>query len=136
LNYTDDRVIEKICTTANMAFENETIFEEYRIWSKDRDDKSLLYYMEQYFQDALKSKRLRENAFRTSKWNDDSEKLKSKFSLNLKKIANSKGLKTNKEMGRFLSISEERARVLILGKNKPQRKTLLNISEKFNISIT
>jgi len=134
-NYTDERLIEMICTTGNMAFENETIFEEYRIWSKDRDDKSLFYYLENHFQDALKEEKIRKRANIRSQSNDGTKKLKSTFSANLEKFATSRGLKTNRELGIFLSISEQRARVLMLGKNKPQRKTLMKIAEKFDISI-
>lgn len=44
-----------------------------------------------------------------NKHNEGTEKLKFTFSSNLEKLANSRGVKANKELGIFLSISEERA---------------------------
>lgn len=57
------------------------------------------------------------------------------FAKKLNQLAQEKKLSTNKELGEFLGISEERARVLRLGKHKPQRKTLRQVVDAFDVSI-
>lgn len=58
-----------------------------------------------------------------------------KFARKIRILATKRGLTTNNKLGEFWEISGERARVLLAGKHKPHRETLLMIAKAFGVPV-
>lgn len=98
----DKGLAEKIADAANAAYSDEIIFEEFKIWSEEKDDEAFLYQVE-HFWNTKESPRLSVEE-RDLSGNDPEiesikkrakESLKIRFAANLRRLADKKGLHTN-----------------------------------------
>jgi hypothetical protein len=137
-----DSVIQGIAAAADNAFSDEILFEEFENWSTDKDDESFLYLINHYWESRTKPV-LSESEMNLTGKNAEIKKIKEmakldtarKFGRFLNCLALDRSLKSQKEIGDFLGVSSERARVLLDGKHKPQRATVIKVSEKFGVPI-
>lgn len=127
-------VLEHIASAAEYAYGDEILFEEFENWVSNRDDDSFIFLIDHYW----RTKKDRNTGSMAELASDIKEKAKqsvaSNFSILLQNLCNDKNLKTYKEIGQFLGgLTEERVRILLDGKHKPQRRTILKVAEKFRI---
>ena len=132
---------EAIAAAADNAFCDEILFEEFQTWTEDRDDESFLHLINHYWNTKDQEPLPEEQRDITSREEDikaikekDKLEVAGNFSILLNKMATEKGLKSLEEIGNFLGFSAERARTLLDGKHKPQRKTILKVADKFGVS--
>lgn len=136
----ENSILEQISAASDNAFGDEILFEEFENWTINKDDDVFIYLINHYWEN-LKKSALPNNGDITGhveKISGIKEKAKSeigkKFAHIVNELCTNKKLKTYKEISDFLDIgTEERVRVLLDGKHKPQRATILNVAEKFNV---
>ena len=136
-----EKTREDIAAAAENAFCDEILFEEFKSWIEDRDDESFLHLINHYWKTRGQRPLSEEQRELTGK-NEDIKAIKERakqdvagnFSKLLNKMATERGLKSLEEIGNFLGFSAERARTLLEGKHKPQRKTVLKVADKFGVS--
>ena len=138
-DFTKDQ-IEKISAASDHAFTDDILYEEFANWAKDKDDEVFLFLIQDYWASYKKpvlKPTERDLTGQDQKILDikESEKKQQQkdFAQILNELSIQKGLTTYNEIGKFLGVSRERARVLLSGQHKPQRKTILQIAEKFRI---
>ncbi len=132
--------VQQIAAAADNAYTDTILFEEFENWVSDKDDETFLHLISHYWDSRSKPKLDSENQDLTNN-KSEIEKIKKAakeeqaraFGDYLKILISGKGLKTLEEIGAFLGVSSERARVMLEGKHKPQRKTIINVAEKFEI---
>lgn len=138
-NYATD-ILKKISTAADNAFRDEILFEEFENWISNKDDESFIYLINHYWDTKDQSSLGLKSDITGNKQEILKIKEKSKreagqkFASILLQLCNQRNLKTLKEIGDFLGgLSEERIRILLEGKHKPQRATILKVSKKFKL---
>ncbi len=140
----DSRTAEKIAAVVDFAYTNDLLFEEFELWMENKNDKVFLYQVDHFLENKDKKSLPSEKRDLTGKSNEiqaikeqaDRDFAKS-FATKLQALALERGLKTNQELGEFLGgMTAEQARVLLEGRHKPQRKTLLRIAAAFETKIT
>ena len=132
-------VSEKIAAAVDSAYADDLLFEDFEIWMEERNDKAFLYQIDHFFKTinnpTLPNGDLTGNTVEIENIQSEAEhNLAKTFAAKFKHLANQKNLKTNKEIGNYLGKNQEQIRVMLEGKHKPQRKTLLLVSEKFGVS--
>lgn len=137
--FTKDQ-IEKISAASDHAFTDDILYEEFVNWTNGKDDEVFLFLIQDYWESYKKpaldpaERDLTGQDQKVLEIKESERKQQQKdFSQVLNDLSNQKGLKTHNEIGKYLGVSGERARVLLSGQNKPQRKTILKIAEKFQI---
>lgn len=133
-------VVEGISAAADNAFADDILFEEFENWADNNDDESFLFLINHYWENKnvpqlpLTERDLtgKEGAIQAIKENAKLE-VSQKFALLIRKLSDEKNLVKLEAIGAFLGVSAERARVLLEGKHKPNRATILKVSEKFRI---
>ncbi len=125
------------------AYTDSLLFYEFELWfDKKMDANDLMFQLKHFLK--IKSKgplpeRKRNltgnrRAIERIKRSADGEASR-KFARKLRILATKRGLTTNQKLGDFLEISAERARVLLAGKHKPQRETLLTVAKAFGVPV-
>jgi len=135
-------VIEGIAAAADNAYTDDILFEEFENWAEDKDDESFLYLINHYWESKDKpvlseSERDltgKEDQIKEIKENSKQE-IAQKFAILLNRISTERNLTTLDAIGKFLGVSPQRASVLLEGKHKPQRNTIIKVAEKFEIPI-
>jgi len=133
-------VLYNIAASADRAFTDDILFEEFENWSKSHDDDSFLFLINDYWK-SLERPLLHNRGDITGKdqlINEIKENARKevgkRFAAILNELCTKRNLKTLKEIGEFLGgLSEERVRVLLEGNHRPQRGTILNVAEKFKV---
>ena len=133
-------VLKKISVASENAFIDEILFEEFENWISNRDDESFIYLINHHWDTNLRPA-LGSKSDLTGKQKEilnikenSKREVGQRFASILNKLCNNRNLKTLKEIGDFLGgISEERVRVLLEGRHKPQRATILKVSKKFKL---
>lgn len=135
-------VIEGIAAAADNAYTDDILFEEFENWADDKDDESFLYLIKHYWESKDKpsldvgERDLTGNETEISKIKEASkQEVAQKFADFLNRVSTERNLTTLEALGKFLGVSTQRAAVLLDGKHKPQRNTIIKISEKFEIPI-
>jgi hypothetical protein len=136
----DATIAKKINAAVDEAYTDDILFEDFEVWVEERNDKALLYQIEHFLKHKekkpIKNADITGNHTAIEKIQKESERdIAQIFASKLQALANQKGLKTNKEIGEFLGKNQEQVRVLLTAEHKPQRKTLLLVSEKFNVTV-
>jgi hypothetical protein len=134
--------IEQIAAAADNAFLDDILFEEFENWVLEKDDSTFLFLINHYWEtkDNPKLNDLDRNL--TGKVdrileikNAAKQEQAQRFCAFLNQLAAEKGLRNLDEIGKFLGVSAERARVMLEGIHKPQRKTIANVAKKFGIDV-
>lgn len=144
LNYfkhTDKETANLVAAATDYVYMDDLLFEKFYTWftskGDDLDDRDsvLLFHLKRFFDKKDNGHQASHNVDMDKIKIDSDNELKRTFSKKLIQLATHNHLNTNKDIGVFLGISTERARVLCSGKHKPTRKTLVEISSKFNVSV-
>jgi len=123
------------------AFSDDILFESFELWSKKEiDDEAFMFQVHHFFKTKDRPALSSENRDLTGnraaidliKKSADLSFAK-QFARKLGLLANHKKLTTNEKLGTFLGVSAEQARQLLQGEHKPQRKTILKVSEAFGV---
>ena len=131
----------KLASAADFAFTDDLLLEKFNHWLEDRDDEVLLFHVNRFFE-KRHLKQLSESERDLTRDRDAVEKtIKARvrekqtrlFAERFLMLSVERGLTTNEELGRFLEITEEQARRLKAGDQKPQVSTLKKISDKFEV---
>lgn len=132
-------ILEKISKAADEALMDDILFEEFENWASNRDDESFIYLINHYWESKATPSLSRGDLTGLHDEILDIKKEAKKsvaknFSIILQELCNKKNFRTYREIGDFLGgITEERVRILLDGKHKPQRRTILNVAEKFRL---
>ena len=133
-------VIGRIAAAADNVYVDDILFEEFENWVASNDDDAFLYLINHYWDTKSMENLAPEKANLTGKEkiveeikNSARNEQAQKFSELLAKLTTERGLTTLDKIGEFLGVSAERARVMLEGKHRPQRKTLLKIANKFDV---
>lgn len=125
------------------AYTDRLLFREFELWFDKELDANALMFQIRHFLKTKDKKPLPERrrnltgnkrAIEKIKRSADQEAAR-KFARKLRILSTKKGLTTNKKLGDFLEISAERARVLLAGKHKPHRETLLTVAKAFGVPV-
>jgi hypothetical protein len=136
----DAGATEALAAAVDFAYTDDILFEEFEIWMEERNDIALLFQVRHFLERKGQVPLSPEVRNLTGK-RAEIEKFQAlaeleaglSFAKRLQELAIARGLDTNEKLGVFLGVSGERARVLLEGKHKPQLKTLLAVSKKFEV---
>jgi hypothetical protein len=133
-------VLEQISAAADNVFGDEILFEEFENWVSTHDDDTFIFLVNHYWEGKTKKPLAKrgdltgENEKILSIKDKSKMEVGKKFASILNNLCAKKNLKNLKEIGDFLGgLSEERVRVLLEGKHKPQRATILMVADKFQV---
>jgi hypothetical protein len=135
--------LKMLVAAADFAYMDDLLFEEFEIWMEEKNDKALLFQIEHFFKrkdraplpNKLKDITGKSNLIEQIKQDSENDAATT-FATKLNSLVLKKGLKTNEEIGEFLGeMTAEQVRVLLSGKHKPQRKTLLRVAEAFRVPV-
>lgn len=132
-----------LAIAAELAFSDELLFEKFQMWITERDDQTLLFHINRFFEKRdlkplatlerdLTSKR---EPVEMSIKEDVCNRQKQIFGHRVTKLATERNLLTNDQLGEFLGVSGEQARKFKTGENKPQLATLKSIADRFKVSV-
>jgi NADPH-dependent curcumin reductase CurA len=134
--------IDVIAASADNAYFDDILFEEFENWTKNHDDDSFLFLINHYWETANKpalSQSYRELTNQTAKIEAIKENSKKevakKFAQFLNKITHEHKLTTNEAIGNFLELTPQRVSILLKGEHRPQRGTIAKIAEKFQVPL-
>lgn len=131
----------KLADAADFAFTDDLLFEKFNYWLEDRDDETLLFHVNKFF----KKRHLRQLSESERDLTKDRESVEKSIKMKVREkqtrlfaerflmLSVERGLTTNEELGKFLEITEEQARRLKAGDQKPQVATLKKIADKFSV---
>jgi len=136
----DPKIVENVAAAVDAAYTDDLLFEDFEIWVEERNDPAFLYQVDHFLKTRgtppLAKPDLTGRAAEIEKVQAEAEHdLARSFAASLRLLSNQRGLKTNKEIGDFLGKNQEQVRVMLAAEHKPQRKTLLLVAEKFEVSV-
>jgi transglutaminase/protease-like cytokinesis protein 3 len=139
----DTKVLEMISAAIDAAYTDDIMFEDFKIWTEEQNDDALLYQVDHFSKNRDRKPISESERNLTGKkekietlQKDAEHEAAQSFAKKLQSLASKKGLKTNEAIGKFLGgMLAEQVRVLLDGKHKPQRKTLLRVAEAFKVPI-
>lgn len=135
---------QSLALAADLAFSDELLFEKFQMWNDERDDETLLFHVNRFFEKKDQKPLLASEQDMTAQRQQVETSIKENvrnrqkqiFGQRITQLALKYNLLTNEQLGKFLGdISPEQARKFKNGDNKPQLATLKNIADRFKVSV-